>query len=148
MVDMMTFPETWEEFEQFYGITDTEEIYTNGERLIPSFRVEQWLKAKENSMRKEEFSAEQITNLVMKLNGAVEPIGETNTDNVRFENLVRLQDVIDNLLKEVYCVCCYADNFEFSMHRSGDRAIDWLEQTNEWLNSIFIAKEEESYDGN
>ena len=43
MADMMTFPDTWEEFEEQYGITDREEIYTNGARLIPSFRVKQWL---------------------------------------------------------------------------------------------------------
>lgn len=41
--DRMTFPNTWDEFEKIYGFTDKEEIYTNGSRLIPSFRVEQWL---------------------------------------------------------------------------------------------------------
>ena len=43
MSDMMTFPDTWEEFEKSYGLTDNEEVYTNGARLIPSFRVKQWL---------------------------------------------------------------------------------------------------------
>ena len=43
MSDKMTFPETWEEFEKSYGFDDSEEIYTNGSRLIPSFRVKQWL---------------------------------------------------------------------------------------------------------
>lgn len=43
MADQMTFPNTWEEFEQFYGFDDKEQIYTNGSRLISSFRVEQWL---------------------------------------------------------------------------------------------------------
>lgn len=41
--DAMQFPETWGEFEANYGFTDREEVYTNGARLIPSFRVEQWL---------------------------------------------------------------------------------------------------------
>lgn len=39
----MEFPNTWEEFEKSYGFVDIKEIYTNGSRLIPSFRVEQWL---------------------------------------------------------------------------------------------------------
>ena len=54
MADMMTFPNTWEEFEELYHITDTEQIYTNGSRLIPSFRVEQWLEhmADRNSSEK------------------------------------------------------------------------------------------------
>ena len=43
MNEMMTFPDTWEEFEKSYGFTDNEEVYTNGARLIPSFRVKQWL---------------------------------------------------------------------------------------------------------
>lgn len=43
MSDMMTFPDTWEEYERSYGFYDTEEVYTNGSRLIPSFRVSQWL---------------------------------------------------------------------------------------------------------
>ena len=41
--EMMEFPETWEEFEKEYGFNDKEEIYTNNARLIPSFRVKQWL---------------------------------------------------------------------------------------------------------
>lgn len=43
MLESMNFPDTWEEYEEIYGFTDTEEIYTNGSRLIPSFRVKQWL---------------------------------------------------------------------------------------------------------
>ena len=43
MNDMMTFPDTWEEYEKLYGFNDSEEIYTNNSRLIPSFRVKQWL---------------------------------------------------------------------------------------------------------
>lgn len=43
MSDLMTFPATWEEFERSYGFTDKDEVYTNGSRLIQSFRVKQWL---------------------------------------------------------------------------------------------------------
>ena len=43
MSDCMVFPNTWEEFERDYGFVDSKEIYTNGSRLIPSFRVKQWL---------------------------------------------------------------------------------------------------------
>lgn len=39
----VNFPETWEEYEQYYGFDDTEEVYSNNIRLIPSFRVKQWL---------------------------------------------------------------------------------------------------------
>lgn len=43
MGEQMTFPNTWEEYEKFYGFTDKEQVYTNGSRLILSFRVRQWL---------------------------------------------------------------------------------------------------------
>lgn len=43
MSECMQFPDTWEEFEQLYGFEDKKEIYTNGSRLIQSFRVKQWL---------------------------------------------------------------------------------------------------------
>lgn len=52
MSDMMTFPDTWEEYERSYGFYDTEEVYTNGSRLIPSFRVRQWLDHHESERKK------------------------------------------------------------------------------------------------
>lgn len=39
----MEFPETFEEFAEYYGFKDDKEIYTNGSDLIPIFRVKQWL---------------------------------------------------------------------------------------------------------
>lgn len=42
--DGMKFPDTWEEFEKHYGFNDIKNVYTFGNlRLIPSFRVQQWL---------------------------------------------------------------------------------------------------------
>lgn len=41
--EQMEFPNTWEEFEMCYGFYDINEVYTNNSRLIPSFRVKQWL---------------------------------------------------------------------------------------------------------
>lgn len=39
----MAFPKTWKEYEKEYGFYDVKEVYTNNSRLIPSFRVKQWL---------------------------------------------------------------------------------------------------------
>ena len=50
MGDVMTFPETFEEFADQFKIVDDKEIYTNGTELIPIFRVKQWL---ENSKLKD-----------------------------------------------------------------------------------------------
>lgn len=54
MGEVMSFPETWEEFEKYYGFTDSDKVYTNGARLIPSFRVEQWLEHLESERKKQE----------------------------------------------------------------------------------------------
>ena len=41
MTDCMMFPNDWAKFLEDYSLRDDEEIYTNGSRLIPVFRVEQ-----------------------------------------------------------------------------------------------------------
>lgn len=43
MADMMSIPESLEEFMEQYKIVDTEQIYTNGTEMVPIFRVKQWL---------------------------------------------------------------------------------------------------------
>jgi hypothetical protein len=42
MSDMMTFPDTVEEFMEQYKIVDDENVYTNGADLVPIFRMVQW----------------------------------------------------------------------------------------------------------
>lgn len=41
MADMMNFPKKWEQFLHDYEFEDARRIYTNGSRLIPSYRVKQ-----------------------------------------------------------------------------------------------------------
>ena len=41
MADKMEFPKTMQEFIKNYSFKDSEEVYTNGSELIPTFRVEQ-----------------------------------------------------------------------------------------------------------
>lgn len=43
MGEMMQFPKRWEDFLHDYEFEDTRRIYTNGSRLIPSFRVKQMM---------------------------------------------------------------------------------------------------------
>ena len=41
---LMPFPEDWHDFLKDYSFDDSQEVYTNGSRLIPVFRVEQLIK--------------------------------------------------------------------------------------------------------
>ena len=43
MADMMNFPKRWEDFLHDYEFEDARRLYTNGSRLIPSFRVKQMM---------------------------------------------------------------------------------------------------------
>ncbi len=42
--DVMNCPDTVDKFIEQYKIVDTEQIYTNGAKLIPAFRMKQWCK--------------------------------------------------------------------------------------------------------
>ena len=43
MADVMNFPKRWEDFLHDYEFEDARRIYTNGSKLIPSFRVKQMM---------------------------------------------------------------------------------------------------------
>lgn len=43
MAETMNFPNDWAEFLEDYSFRDHKEFYTNGARLIPTFRVEQMM---------------------------------------------------------------------------------------------------------
>lgn len=42
-MELMEFPNTFDEFAKEYGFKDDKEVYTNGSDLIQIFRVKQWL---------------------------------------------------------------------------------------------------------
>lgn len=42
MSDIMTFPDTVEEFMEQYKLVDTYHVYTNGTEMVPIFRMKQW----------------------------------------------------------------------------------------------------------
>ena len=48
--EQMNFPESWREFLEDYSFLDSKEVYTNGSKPIPVFRVEQMV---ENYWEKE-----------------------------------------------------------------------------------------------
>ena len=75
-----------------------------------------------------------IYNIVCKLVGAIDPIGETQTDDRRFENLKTMADLVDKLLFDITRV---ANNkharIEYSMKRAGEFADKFLNETKECL---------------
>ena len=65
-----------------------------------------------------------IYEIVKKLVGPIHPIGESNTDNDRFENLKVMTELIDQLLANVDDVAYnYENSHQDSMKRASALAI-------------------------
>lgn len=72
----------------------------------------------------------EIKDIVLKLVGDVNPIGETNTDNKRFENLKVLCELVNELVGIIDNVHYSNKDFqEFSIKRASDYARDFLTDT-------------------
>lgn len=68
--------------------------------------------------------------IVNKLIGPIRPVGETNTDNERFENLKVLCQLVDELVREIDAVGYnFQNSHEFSVKRASDYASKFLTQT-------------------
>lgn len=69
------------------------------------------------------------TEIINKLIGPVNPIGETNADNVRFENLKAQCELVDKLLAQIQRVANCKDSNEHSVKRAATYADKFLTQT-------------------
>jgi len=77
-----------------------------------------------------EFTAYQI---IEQLIGPIMPIGESNTDKKRLENMGEHLSLIYALLKDVRLVANYKDRHEHSMRLAGKRAQEFLAELSEEL---------------
>jgi len=69
----------------------------------------------------------ELKEIVMSLVGNINPIGDTNTDNDRFENLKNLCELVYDLLGEIDEVSYKnKDSHEFSVKRASDYANKFL----------------------
>ena len=64
--------------------------------------------------------------IVMKLNGCVQPVGETHSDSARFENLERLCELTERLMVEIRQVSHCAERHEASMAAAGKAAQNFI----------------------
>lgn len=70
-----------------------------------------------------------IHEVVKKLIGEIAPVGETNTDNARFENLKAMTELVDLLLSDIDNVANEnKDRQEFSMKRAGEFASGFFDR--------------------
>ena len=75
----------------------------------------------------------ELEDMILKLIGSINPIGETNTDNERYENLKEMTELIDSLLGYVAEVYQNKDRHEYSMKRAGEHVEDFFKDIKDWL---------------
>jgi hypothetical protein len=78
-----------------------------------------------------------IIDVIRKLIGRIEPIGETNEDNTRYENLREYEIVLAGLVSDVFIVAKAKDRCEYSMYRSGKYAYEILTELKRWIDNYF-----------
>jgi len=72
----------------------------------------------------------EIKDIVYKLIGPINPVGETHTDDKRFENLKVMTQLVDDLLTDINNVACMDDSHEFSVKRAAKFCSDFYDQIN------------------
>ena len=70
----------------------------------------------------------EIYEVVAKLVGSIQPIGDTNVDNERFANLTVLCELVDKLLTDIDDVAMNKDRAEYSMKRAGQAASKFFDR--------------------
>jgi hypothetical protein len=68
----------------------------------------------------------EMIDIVRKLIGPVAPIGETNADNQRFENLKALTELVERLVFDIDQLVIHKTHSEYSMKRAGAFAEKFL----------------------
>lgn len=64
-----------------------------------------------------------LKEIVLKLTGPIDPVGETNCDNARFENLKAVCELTNQLISAIDDVAYRnKDRGEYSMKRAGEYA--------------------------
>lgn len=87
-------------------------------------------------MRQRNISDRQIADIVIKIIGEIEPIGDANEDEKRFMSLLKLENTVDLLLEEIYHMLPYKDEFSISMWKIGNESWTWLDEKRQWLDDI------------
>lgn len=87
-------------------------------------------------MSKPKLSDRQLADLLLTLIGDIEPTGDSFIDHDRLYHLLKLQNVLDILLDEMYEICPYSEN------EVGNTAVSWFEEKQKWING-FLGEDNE-----
>lgn len=74
------------------------------------------------------FGSDEVADLVMRVIGEIEPVGESHTDNARLVHLQILLNTLDILIDEVTFVLPNERRDEASMEKAGREVRTWLKE--------------------
>jgi hypothetical protein len=74
--------------------------------------------------------------IVKKLIGKTEPVGETNEDQKRYSNLEYTIELVGLLIRDIKSAAIYSDRPEASMKVIGQKAFNELVYLNEFISEI------------
>jgi hypothetical protein len=64
--------------------------------------------------------------IIKKLIGEIKPVGETNTDNIRLNNLIETIIIVEKLLFDISKIANCRNNHQYSMKKAGEKAYNFL----------------------
>lgn len=65
--------------------------------------------------------------------GSIQPYGETNIDNERFENIAMYGELCETLIEKLTQTATYMSRHEYSMRHMAIEAERWLEEIKEMI---------------
>lgn len=68
----------------------------------------------------------EIYEIVKKLVGEINPVGETNEDDKRMGNLRVMMKLVEKLVSDIDCVAYDKNKVEYSIKRAGEYADNFL----------------------
>lgn len=71
--------------------------------------------------------------VIRKIIGPIDPVGETHEDEKRFENLKTFCETLDIMLEDLNKVSKNISHYESSRIKAGTRADEFLEETKNWI---------------
>lgn len=77
-------------------------------------------------MYRKVLSSDEVADIVFKIVGEIEPVGETYTDDARFNHLQTLLNTLDILIDEVTFLLPCEDRYEYSIQRAGQEVRHWI----------------------
>ena len=69
----------------------------------------------------------ELVDIVRKLVGPIDPIGETNSDANRFANLQVMTNLVDKLIGDIDRVASNKDRAEYSIQKAGKYANKFMD---------------------